>query len=375
VAEVVDYSKLSFEELLDEVRLETETLATKQADLAVYQKRKLDIERAITEERLLPLPERYARRAELIATLEKSIGERQAQISRTEEDIRRRTERISELQKRIGAEEARLLIPTISPVERLLIRETAASLRRSLARLEGWQTRKRDWLSALRRVQATERRSLGQLRRQQVKEEPLLIRLTQLRIALSDITTEITRLQTEIAIEQARLQEKRKYLPKWFKGHVIVSVLYEEDKMFETHMIFPSLTATIGEDDPFQKILLTLAYELMLDYAAESGLEKMLHDRKTKFAWGEVQIKPVKAFNEKTTGAIIDMWKERRERPRATYEITWKHTSAYTETTLEGKRIEHPASITYTKYERLSTLITAATLKEMYNQLVKEEQK
>ncbi|MEM2946278.1 MAG: hypothetical protein QXI87_08035 [Thermoproteota archaeon] len=191
----VDYSMLPLDELVERVREEEEHLNVLRADLASAEKRRAEIQEAIRTERLPRYEERIPERAKRIAEVEAHIAEREERIRFYEERIRAREEII----RRLEAEVPRPW--------------------RRVAAYRGWQTRDRRRIEDIRRELASLRKSLGTLRIWQIREEPLLTRLTSLREDLTAITGRIATLRTEIATEETRLEEKRKFVNKLIALH------------------------------------------------------------------------------------------------------------------------------------------------------------
>ena len=323
-----DYRDWHYEDLIEEIHREEEALKELHSSLeeAVSEVRRL--EEAIEEERLPRYPERLKRRAERIENIRRVIEEWNIQIRRVEERIARRSETITSLDESIARQEARLRRPFISPTERYIIRGVIRRLRRSRGAYLGWQTRDGRTLETLKRLRAHDIRVLGGYTRWQVEEEPLRRRLIELRGTQRRLRDEIRRLRTTIEAEEARLERKREALPKFFKSHVIISLDYAEDHLFELHIICPHLDSTLTEDD--KNTLAILAYELMIDYGVP---ERLLTHRDTEFNFGEVQTKPVEEFNFETEAVIFDV-KVSGKPTRAVYSISW-----YIETRLDGTQV------------------------------------
>ncbi len=156
------------------------------------------------------------------------------------------------------------------------------------------------------------------------------------------------------------------YLVEFYKSHTIISMDYAEEHLFECHVIFPHLKKEITEED--EETLLTLAFELMAEYGLPT---RLLTHPNTTFNLGEVQTKPAAKFNEQTEASIFDV--KRTGAPvRRSYRIRWKHEKAWTETTLTGERIEHPAKISYTKIEEIGK-IGREELKKKWKELAEKE--
>jgi len=334
----VDYSKLTYEELTRLIEEEEERLKVLKADLASAEARKTQIEAAIAAEKLLVYEERVAERAERIKRYEESIAELEAQIARFQERIARRADEITRIEEAIARLQARL--PRLSPVERFITRETITRLRRTLAALRGWQTRDNRYLSFLRETFRRNMRVLAALKGWQTREEPLIVRLERLRAALAETLATIERLKREIREEEERLKKKRKYLPKFWKSHIIVSLTYFEDKMFEVHILIPHLKPAPTEQD--KTLAKKLAYELLLDYGVPKSF---LNNRNTDYIYGLVQTHPIKTFQEKSTSIIFDV-KTTGSPSRRLYIVTWKH--------------EPPDKIVYVSY----TMVDVATSNE-----------
>jgi len=156
------------------------------------------------------------------------------------------------------------------------------------------------------------------------------------------------------------------YIPPFYKSHVIISMDYAEEHLFETHIIFPHLKKEITEND--EETLIYLSYHLILDYGVP---ESLLKSRKTTWNLGEVQTKPVNKFNEKTEASIFDV-KTSGSPVRTSYKIMWKYEKGWVETTLDGQRIEHPPKITYTSFESIGKIGREA-LKEKWRKQAEEE--
>ena len=154
--------------------------------------------------------------------------------------------------------------------------------------------------------------------------------------------------------------------PKFYKSHCIVSLDYFEEHILESHIIFPHLQEEITKED--EKLLATLAFELLADYGVP---ETFLLHHGTSFNLGEVQTKPVQKFNEQTEASIFDV-KRAGSPVRRSYRVTWKHEKAWTEVTLTGEKIEHPAKISYTTIEEIGT-IGREELKEKWKKLAEKE--
>jgi len=171
-------------------------------------------------------------------------------------------------------------------------------------------------------------------------------------------------------VEGRRVTYRRRWfhflIIKFYKSHVIVSMDYAEEHLFECHVIFPHLKEEITKED--EKLLLTLAFELLAEYGLPTEL---LTGPLTTFNLGEVQTKPASKFNEQTEASIFDV-KTTGAPVRRSYRIYWKHEKAWAEVTLTGERIEHPEKVTYTKFEEIGT-IGREELKEKWKKLVEKE--
>ena len=347
----VDYARLSYEELKKAIEEEESYLATLKADLTSAQARKAEIEAAIATERLPVFEERTKKRAERIRRYERAVAELEAQIRRFEDRIRGRSEEIRRLEARVKELEARLTSPYISPVERYITRETITRLTKTLAGLRAWQTRDTRYLEFIRSVYEHNRRVLASLRGWQVREIPLVTRLEQLQTALAVTTAEMERLKTEIAAEERRLTEKRKFLPKFFKAHIVLSAQYPGKKLFEIHVILNSLS-----EDPYathKEMIEDLAYELLRRYDLSPILLGML-----EIIYGEIQVKPVAKFNEKTEALIVDI---KYGVTRIAFEIAWRYNK-------EEKTIE------WTDITEIAKK-SIGELKEYYEKMIGEEAK
>jgi chromosome segregation ATPase len=351
----IDYARLSYEELQALIREEEAHLATLKTDLTLAQARKAEIEAAIVTEHLPVFEERTKRRIERIQRYEKAVSELESQIRRFDERIKSRSDEVKRLEARVKELEARL--PRLDSVERYITRETITRLTRTLAGLKAWQTRDMRYLEFLKSISEHNRRILAGLKSWQIREEPLIKRLEQLRAALATTIAEIERLKTEITKEEAHLKEKRKHLPKFYKSHCIISVVYkEEKKMFEVHEIINHL-----EPEPPKEVATRLALELLLDYFAVEAIEESGFLKKSEFIYGEVQTFEVHKLNAITHGVIIDVKSSGRP-VRRCYEIKW-----YVETTLEGERRVRIESF------KEVTIKSEKQLKEEWEKLVKEE--
>ena len=187
-----DYSRWSYEDLVEEIQREEEALADLRSTLEDAEENVAGLEKTIEEERLPLARERYRRRARTIEELRKRIAART-------EDIRRRQERIAEREKDV----IRLQILRASPI-------TIAAVRRIISALRGWQTRRlaqqRDDQERLTRLEAL-----------QVKEAALPIRLTWLREQLLFWRDQVRSIRRDVAAEEARLERKKAALPKLYR--------------------------------------------------------------------------------------------------------------------------------------------------------------
>jgi hypothetical protein len=205
-----DYSKFSREDLQEEVRREEEALATYRADLAEAEQRRDDLIAATSDERIAQLEARTTRRQERIARYERSIAELNRQISRYQTRVADRQTEIRTLEDSVGFQEARL--PRVTGMERFITSEVIGRLRRSIAILQGWQTRDTRYLGVLQDTRATNNRILAALRAWQVREAGLLERVNEMRAELAGVLTTIASLTALIQSEQARLERKRSFL-------------------------------------------------------------------------------------------------------------------------------------------------------------------
>lgn len=208
-----DYAAWTTEELIDEIKREEELLRGFRDLLAEAETRRAETERAMAEERLLYRGERFQARARRIAEVERAVAEYDRQITVTEGEVRRRAEMVRSIEEAIGLHEKRLLLPLISAIERFITRETIARLRRSLAAYRGHLTRQTRILETLRSLREWSARRIRSLRTWQTIEEPYVTRLTELRLDLERWSSEIAKLRETIPREEARLQQKRRYLP------------------------------------------------------------------------------------------------------------------------------------------------------------------
>jgi len=187
-----DYSRWSYEDLVEEIQREEEALADLRSTLEDAEENVAGLEKTIEEERLPLARERYRRRARTIEELRRRIAART-------EDIRRRQERIAEREKDV----IRLQILRASPI-------TTAADRRIISALRGWQTRRLA-------QQRDDQERLARLEALQVKEAPLPIRLTWLREQLLFWRDQVRSMRRDVAAEEARLERKKAALPKLYR--------------------------------------------------------------------------------------------------------------------------------------------------------------
>lgn len=203
----VDYSKFSVEELEEEIRREEDALATYRADLAEAEARRNDLEAATSDERIAELTARVRLRQERIGRYERAIAELERQIQRYQQRIDSRQTQIRAIQESIAREEARL--PRLTGMERFVTTETVARLDRSVAILQGWQTRDAGYLTLVRNTRTTNSRILAALRGWQVREATALERVEEMRAELTGVLVLISSLTALIRSESARLERKR----------------------------------------------------------------------------------------------------------------------------------------------------------------------
>ena len=187
-----DYSRWSYQDLIEEIQREEESLADLRKTLQDAEENVAGLEKTIEEERLPLARERYRRRARTIEELRRRIAART-------EDIRARQERIRELERRI----IELEIFRASPI-------TIRAVRRIISALRGWQTRRLA-------QQADDQARLTRLEALQVKETDLPIRLTWLREQLLFWREQVRAIRREIRTEEARLERKKAALPKLYR--------------------------------------------------------------------------------------------------------------------------------------------------------------
>jgi len=235
-----DLSKLSREELLEEIRLEEDHLRELRTALVEAETRRDELRKTIEEEQLPRFEERVRRRQARIEELERSLPEYDVQIARFEgraDDIEKRIaereariddreKRIAELEESIAFQE-RIAATALSLITREIARRVAEILSRSVSRLRGWQTRDRRALTALRGwrtryqrllgevrgLKAWARRRIAALRGWQVREEPQVSRLEILRKTLAELEVNIAGLNETIELEEIRLAKKKELLP------------------------------------------------------------------------------------------------------------------------------------------------------------------
>ena len=354
-----DYSKWSYEELSDEIKREEEALARHRATLSEATRHAEEIRRAIEEEKLAYWEDRYRTRIKRIEELERVLSEYDLQVRRQEERVRRREETIQTLEASIAFQSRRLLTAWLSPTERFITREVITRLRRSLTAHRGWLTRETRTLESLKRFREWIRRRIAGYKAWQVREEPLLKRLEELRTALATTTAEIERFKAEITAEEAKLEEKRKYLPKFYKTHIIISFAYQGENYFEVHEIIPHLS----EEVPIE-FAQDVAYDILVNYGIPDTFLKILG---REVSIGAVQTKGLKEFPEETHATIFDV----HAMPRATrqsFKLKWRYTPAWTEVLITGERIEHPAEVEYVSIEPIEKTMEEEELKKEWEE-------
>lgn len=175
---------LGYAELKAEIDKEETGLGETYESLFDADSRLGDIEEAIERERQREETQRYLQRRKTIQRLRDRINQRQTRIN----DLIEAALRLEKMPY------------TIRVVNRYIRLETAASLWRTVASLQGWQTR--------------ERRSLRSYLGWQTREAPLTVRI---RILLAERTkwkTDAEKLATQIKIEEARIVYKKSILPE-----------------------------------------------------------------------------------------------------------------------------------------------------------------
>ena len=214
MAEIIDYSQFSTEELIEEIRREESLLKGFRDLLSEAEERREETERAIEEEGLIDKEERYRRRQKRIEELTRIIGEYDGQIGEWEEKVRSREETIRSLTKSIETFEARSRDLRYSSYDRFVYRESAARLRRTLRTHRGYLTRETETLETLRDLRAWMVRRRAGLQRWQTVEAPYIERLEELRADLAKWLAEIARLQKAIPEIEAELEKKYEELRK-----------------------------------------------------------------------------------------------------------------------------------------------------------------
>jgi hypothetical protein len=203
----VDYSQLSGEDLEEEIRREEEALAGYKQDLQEAQDRRDDLQEATSEERITELAQRTSLRQQRISRYERAIAELESQIRRYTQRLASREAEIHSLQDSISFQESRLA--RVTGMERYITSQTIERLRRSLAILQGWQTRDTGYLQLVRNTRAEHVRVLAALRSWQTRETSALERVDEMRAELVGELIRISSLKDLIATETARLERKR----------------------------------------------------------------------------------------------------------------------------------------------------------------------
>ena len=143
---------------------------------------------------------------------------------------------------------------------------------------------------------------------------------------------------------------------EFWKSHVIFSMGYLGEHIFEMHIIFPHFSREITEKD--EALLASVMKDILIEYGVP---ENFVYDRRARFSVGEVQTKPVRRFNFRTEASIFDVATS-GEPLRRTYRVFWAY-----ETTLTGeKRLRYTGVRETRKRGR-------EALKEYWRRLVRRE--
>ena len=220
MAEEIDYSTWTTEELVAEIGREEEVLKEHQRGLAEARGRLAEIEEALKKEREPDRDKRIKTRQEAIRRLEERIAGRQETIDRLLDRIRFWTEQAHRVD--------------ISPVARAVIRGTIRSISRSIGGYRGWQTR--------------DLRSLRSYKGWITRERPYTTRLRELQEAHRYYEREIASLEAQIETEQARLQKKREALPKLYRVKIRLYAVKKRKNYYLTFQGFFDIDAILDPE-------------------------------------------------------------------------------------------------------------------------------
>jgi len=207
-------SELTYQQLLEEIRREEAHLAELLESREGANNQINELKEALTEELSLIDITRYRDREKRIRRLTEEIETKREQFRRVRADIETRTEQIREREASRTLYLRRSRDPLISITNREVARRVAETLRRSIASLHGWQTRKTELQTTLREELRQLGRTLGGYRRWQLEEEDLAKRITELEKSLAFWTKTRADIEKDIKTEQDHLEKKREELAK-----------------------------------------------------------------------------------------------------------------------------------------------------------------
>ena len=212
MTELPPLSELSYQELIEEIRREEAHLKELEEALIGAQTQINELKEALEEESSLIDIDLYRDREKRIARLREEIETKREQFRRVRADIETRTEQIREREASRALYLRRSRDPFISITSREVARNVAETLKRSISRLKGWQTRKTELQTTLREELRQLGRVLGGYRRWQIEKEDLAKRITELEKSLAFWTKTRADIERDIKTELDHLKLKREEL-------------------------------------------------------------------------------------------------------------------------------------------------------------------
>jgi len=226
MTELPPLSELSYGELLEEIRKEEVHLKELEEALTGSQTQIDELKKALIEEYQTIDIERHRDREKRILRLREEIEVKREQFRRVGADIEARTETIREREASRAFYLRRSRDRLVSLTDREAARDVAETLKRSISRLKGWQTRKTELQDTLREELRQLGRTVGGYLRWQIEEETLARRITELEESLAFWTKTREDIERDIKAEQEHLEKKREELKKRRVLHRIKLRLY-----------------------------------------------------------------------------------------------------------------------------------------------------